>query len=125
MSTSLPKEVIQLADNYRYSDIILALALIAARDTRQMMTDFIADPDYLKIEGLPTRDKMVDATTDFAIIQHPMQLGESTFGVGYSMETGERFLDFAIRVAIDKVYEAQPDLLRLTFDAGKNVAKSD
>jgi len=113
----------QLSENYSLEALVAAIAYAGAVSTNDMLNDFLADPDYVKTEGLPDAEKVRDTALEQATVTMPMLLTESDFGKGHTQKEGEGFLDFAVRIALPQVYAVYPQLYDLKINA-QNVAKS-
>jgi hypothetical protein len=106
-----------IAREHSLEVLMLAIAYQAASSTSDMLNDYLRDPNYIKSEGIPTAASVREQALDFATVTMPCTLTESDYGTGARQEEGEKFFDFAMRIAVAKIYQAYPQLYDLRISA--------
>ena len=103
-----------LANNNTLQDLLLAVAIMAAQDTRDMMTDMLREKEYLQQNGLPNKDDFRNFAVGFLVDTYPEQVSE-LYGAGASHDTHKPW-ESAWKVAVDEVIRRWPELTKLTVD---------
>jgi hypothetical protein len=115
-----------VAKQYTFAELLEVIAYQSALNTRDMLSDFIQDPDYLASEGIPTAECVRDHARDFACYTTPaltMDAGEFKDPLNQPNDPAVPDIVNALRVAVNRIYARYPELYKLQIDT-RNVAKS-
>ena len=96
-----------LAKEYSVEELVEALAVKAASDANDMLSDFLKDPVYVKEHGIPNRNVLSRATMEFLDTVYPSQL---TDGGGWGA---------AFDAITEVVLTRYPHLAKLSVDLSK------
>lgn len=102
-----------LANENTLQDLITAIAIKAAQDSNDMLTDFIADPQYVKDQGIPTKTVFKQSMVNFLTDTYPDQLTEHFEGQSSDVTAS---WDDVWQVVAKEVIRRWPDLTVLTVD---------
>lgn len=105
----------QLADEQSAEVLIHALAIIAVRDTQQMLGDFVKDPAYVATEGIPTRDVFVQTAVTYMSEAIPVMLLDEMEVITPEVD-GEPLFVAMCRQAVAGVIRQYPQLRRISID---------
>lgn len=107
----------KIRSSYALSDIFLALALNAIEDTSTMMTDLVKDPTYLTTDGIPTKQRMIDAAVTFITETYPIQIedAEDFLTTEDRIPEGANPFEWIMREIIKQLYAERPELLTIEF----------
>lgn len=107
----------KIRSSYALSDIFLALALNAIEDTNAMMTDLVKDPTYLKTDGIPTKQHMINVAVTFVTESYPIQLEEveDFLTTEDRLPEGANPFEWIMREVIKQLYAERPDMLTIEF----------
>lgn len=103
-----------LANDNTLQDLILAIAVKATQDAQDMMTDMLAEKEYVKGHGIPNRDDLHRFAIGFLVDAFPEQYAEH-------MKAGEHVVgtppwDIAWTAAVKEATRRWPELTKLTVD---------
>ena len=107
----------KIRGSYALSDIFLALALKAIEDTSAMMTDMVKDPTYLETDGIPTKQRMIDAAVTFVTETYPIQVedAEDFLTTEDRIPEGANPFEWIMREIVKQLYAERPDMLTIEF----------
>ena len=107
----------KIRSSYALSDIFLALALNAIEDTNAMMTDLVKDPTYFDTDGIPTKQRMIDAAVTFITETYPFQVedAEDFLTTEDRLPEGANPFGWVMRELIKQLYAERPDMLTIEF----------
>lgn len=103
-----------LANDNTLQDLLLAVAIMAAQDTRDMMTDMLMEKEYVKQNGLPNKQQFRDFAVGFLVDTYPEQVSE-LYGAGDKHDPHKSW-ESAWKVAVDEAIRRWPELTKLTVD---------
>lgn len=106
-----------LANDNTLQDLLLAVAIMAAQDTRDMMTDMLKEKEYVKQNGLPNKDDFRNFAIGFLVDTYPEQVSEQ-YGAGDKHNAHQPW-ESAWAVAVDEAMRRWPELTKLTVDLNK------
>lgn len=107
----------ELLRSFPLDDIFAALAFNAVEDASAMMTDMMKDPTFIATDGLPTKQRMIDCATTFAVETYPIQVDEA----GELLDTDAIMpphvppFEWVMREIIKQLYEQNPELMTLEY----------
>ena len=115
-SGSIKMNSLELAKNFSVTELINAIGVQSVMSANDMFTDFIADPDYVKTEGLPTRQEFVEgAISDVQSVLPETLVDEIT----EKQLPGESDWQFIFRLAVINAVNDYPELTKLTVDLSR------
>jgi hypothetical protein len=103
-----------LANDNTLQDLILAIAVKAAQDAQDMMTDMLVEKGYLQQNGLPNKDDFRNFAVGFLVDTYSEQVSEF-YGAGDKHNARQPW-DSAWGVAVNEVVRRWPELTKLTVD---------
>lgn len=103
-----------LANDNSLQDLLLAVAIMAAQDARDMMTDMLTDKEYVKQNGLPSKDNFHNIAVGFLVDTYPEQVSE-LYGAGDKHNPRTPW-ESAWTVAVTEAIRQWPELTKLTVD---------
>jgi hypothetical protein len=103
-----------LANDNTLQDLILAIAIKATQDAQDMMTDMLAEKEYVKEHGVPNKDDLRRYAVGFLAESFPEQYAEWV-KAGEHIE-GTPLWDIAWAAAVNEAIRRWPTLTKLTVD---------
>lgn len=105
-----------LAREYSVEELVEAIALKAIGNAQGMLADFIKDPAYIKMEGVPTRQTFMKESIAFVQETTPLSVLDESAPTDLVRRDNESHWDFVFRKAVIEAINTRPDLARITVD---------
>jgi hypothetical protein len=115
---SVSQTALNLARTNDFQTLIEAIAVYGAIYAKDMMSDMLQEPEYIKAEGMPTRDIMIDRALDFALGTCPLMAIDNGYGdehPGVVQDMSQPEIVHMIKLAMRDVLEPGSDLLKLEY----------
>lgn len=109
-------DMVKLGHTYTASVLLGALCVSQLEVATDMAADLLADPEYIKQHGMPTRDTIVQCAYNQLVYVLPDMINASEaldVDVHAAAEAGESLLETLARLVLKQLVQQQPSLSRL------------
>ena len=115
---TVSRAALDLAKTNDFQTLIEAIAVYGAMYAKDMMSDMLQDPEYVKESGLPDRNDMIEKALDFSLLTCPMMAIDNGYGDGFPGTVRDPLqpeIVHMIKLAMRDVLTPGSELLKLEY----------
>ena len=110
------EQMVALESAHDFQTLFGAMCIIGIKDVNNMFSEFLYDEKYVKENGMPTINKMIEATIAQMAVILPLAMSEDdAVFPDLSSRDGETPMDLIIRGYINQLIKQLPWLVEISY----------